>query len=140
MGICGIHGGKTFPLSLGHRATSLYLSLRRMVERRKDKMFKRAFLFLLMLSLLLGGMGMSGATTTGAIKIGLMGMFKGSLGRQGIDMRDDALLALDQFQQNAKGNPSSRSWPTIKGPPGGSPESAETDRGEEGFRHRGPVS
>jgi len=65
-------------------------------------MFKRALLFLLMLSLLLGGMGMSG-TTTGAIKVGLMGTFKGSLEREGIDMRDGALLALDQFQQNVKG-------------------------------------
>jgi ABC-type branched-subunit amino acid transport system substrate-binding protein len=112
-----------------------------MVERRKDKMFKRAFLFLLMLSLLLGGMGMSGATTTGAIKIGLMGTFKGSLERQGIDMRDDALLALDQFQQNAKGQSLQRVVANDKGdPPGGSPESGETDRGGEGFRHRGPVS
>jgi branched-chain amino acid transport system substrate-binding protein len=41
--------------------------------------------------------------TTGAIKVGLMGTCKGSLERQGIDMRDGALLALDQFQENAKG-------------------------------------
>jgi len=46
---------------------------------------------------------MSG-TTTGDIKMGLMGTFKGSLERQGIDMRDGALLALDQFQENAKGS------------------------------------
>jgi len=44
-----------------------------------------------------------GGTTTGAIKTGLMGTFKGLLERQGIDMRDGALLALDQFQENAKG-------------------------------------
>jgi len=74
-----------------------------MVERRKDKVYKKAFLFLFVVALLLGGVAISGATTGGAIKIGLMGTFSGILERQGIDMRDGALLALDQFQQKAKG-------------------------------------
>ena len=73
------------------------------LERRKGKVFKKAFLFLVMLSFLLGGVKISGATADGPIKIGLMGTFKGPLERQGIDMRDGALLALGQFQQKAKG-------------------------------------
>ena len=61
------------------------------------------FFFVLVLSFLLAGVGISGAIADGPIKIGLMGTFSGILERQGIDMRDGALLALDQFQQKAKG-------------------------------------
>ena len=61
------------------------------------------FFFVFVLSFLLAGVGISGATADGPIKIGLMGTFKGPLERQGIEMRDGALLALDQFQQKAKG-------------------------------------
>jgi len=66
-------------------------------------MFKKAFLFLVMLSFFLGGVKISGAVADGPIKIGLMGTSSGILERQGIEMRDGALLALDQFQQKAKG-------------------------------------
>ena len=61
------------------------------------------FFFVFVLSFLSAGVGISGATADGPIKIGLMGTFKGPLERQGIEMRDGALLALDQFQQKAKG-------------------------------------
>ena len=65
-------------------------------------MFKKALMLLFALPLLLGGVGIVGAGADQAIKIGLMGTFTGSLERQGIDLRDGALLALDQAQQREK--------------------------------------
>ena len=88
-------------------------------------MFKTALVFLLVLPLLLGGVGSSGAATDGAIKLGLIGTFSGAMERQGIEMRDGALLALAQFQQKAKAK--GQSLELLVGDDKGNPQSAVSE-------------
>jgi ABC-type branched-subunit amino acid transport system substrate-binding protein len=90
-----------------------------MVERRRE-VCKKVLVFVVMLSFFLGGVKISGAVADGPIKIGLMATFSGILERQGIEMRDGALLALDQFQKKAKG----QSFELLVGDDKGNPQAA----------------
>lgn len=81
--------------------------------------------YLLIVAFIMAGVGVSGAAADPPIKIGLVGTFTGVLERQGIDMRDGALLALGQAQQMEKMK--GRSFQLIVADDKGNPEEAKKE-------------